>query len=144
MIVVAYQRTQAGAMLRAAQRGRTLGEALPAPKLLPVPVVALEPPPSPAKRVLSFPLSPYHERRRIIDLMARMHGVTYADVLGRSRRRERIIPARQAAICAVKEWETINGRAISMPLLGRLFGGRDHTTILHAMQKRGYWEKAHG
>lgn len=127
-------------MKRMAERGRTFSLPMPAPKPQPEPVPDL----SLAKRVLSFPLSPYHERRRIIDLMARMHGATYADVLGRSRRRERIIPARQAAICAVKEWETINGRAISMPLLGRLFGGRDHTTILHAMRKRGYREKAHG
>lgn len=143
MIVVCSQRTQAGAMLRAAQRGRALGEALPAPKLLPAPVVAYEPSQQQIKRVLSFPLSPYHERRRIIDLMARMHGVRYADIIGQQRF-TKLAHARQAAICAVKEWETIHGRAISMPLLGRLFGGRDHTTILHAMQKRGYWEKAHG
>lgn len=141
MIVVAYQRTQAGAMQRMAERARAFVEMLPPPKPQPEPIATPEPP-LPAERVLYLPISPYHQRRRIIDLMARMHGVTYADVLGRSRRRERIIPARQAAICAVKEWETINGRLMSLPQLGRLFGGRDHTTVLHAMQKRGYREKA--
>ncbi len=71
------------------------------------------------------------EIRRIIDLVARMHGETFASVMAPVRFRGPVL-ARQAAMCAVKE-----GRPnISIAQIGRIFR-RDHTTVLHAMQKRG-------
>lgn len=143
MIVVAYQRTQAGAMRRMAERGRIVAVELLAPKAQPEPVVPPEPPhrPSAAGVVITMPTR-HQQHRRIIDLVARMHKVSFDQVLSLTKRRK-ISNARMAAICAVKEWENQAGRELSLPQIGRIFG-RDHTTVLHAMQKRGYREKAHG
>jgi hypothetical protein len=66
----------------------------------------------------------------IISIVAHHHGLTYADVIGPNRARN-IIKARDYAIRAVADarpdW--------SLPHLGRIFGGRDHTTILHSLKK---------
>jgi chromosomal replication initiation ATPase DnaA len=70
--------------------------------------------------------------RDIIDLVARMHGARYVDVMGDSRE-DRIVTARQAAICAV----AYKRPDMSLPRLGRLFG-RDHTTILYTLRVRGF------
>lgn len=70
------------------------------------------------------------EPKRIITRVAQAFGVTYADIVG-ERRTLHLIRARYAAIAAVREahpdW--------SLPRLGRVFGGRDHTTMLHAIRK---------
>ncbi|QGY05555.1 hypothetical protein MMSR116_29410 [Methylobacterium mesophilicum SR1.6/6] len=70
------------------------------------------------------------ELKRIITRVAEAFGFTYADVVG-DRRTAAIMRARWAAIAAVREahpdW--------SLPRLGRAFGGRDHTTMLHAIRK---------
>lgn len=77
-------------------------------------------------------LTPADELRRIIELVARMHGCTYAQVIGK-RRHHHIITARVAAMGAIKNVRP----CMSLPAMGRLFGGRDHTTCLHALSK---WE----
>lgn len=133
MFTACATRTMAGAAQRAAQRGRALVVELPPPGPQPKVWVAPELP----RVVIQMPESPYYQRRRIIDLMARIHGVKYASVVG-PRRFTMIVAGRQAAMCAVKEWETICGRNMSFPQLGRLFGGRDHTTIISAFRARGY------
>lgn len=152
MIVVAYQRTQAGALLRAAQRGRTLIAELPAPKPPPKPVVA------PVAVLLRLPVLPkpflawakpekpaylaiepvtFSSVRRIISKVVAWHdGVTIEDVLGKSRQYH-IIPARFDAIAAAYLNCRIDGRRYSLPELGRAFGGRDHTTVLYALRQRG-------
>ncbi|MFB0491249.1 chromosomal replication initiation ATPase DnaA [Methylobacterium sp. OAE515] len=70
------------------------------------------------------------EPRRIIAQVAVAFGLTHADVVGPSRTAP-VLRARLAAIAAVREahpdW--------SLPRLGRAFGGRDHTTMLHALRK---------
>lgn len=97
-------------------------------------------PPQHALAPLQRPvLTPADELRRIIELVARMHGATYAEVISKTRKR-RVVWARVAAIGAVKNIRPgikDERRGISLPALGRLFGNRDHTTILWALTK---WE----
>lgn len=65
----------------------------------------------------------------IMEVLERYPGVTYADLVSSSRAR-RIIPARQEAMyCIFKE------RGDSYPAIGRLFGGRDHTTVMWAVKQ---------
>lgn len=58
-------------------------------------------------------------------------GVTYGDIVGPSRT-HRIVEARHLVIWEIK---TVVKPEISYPELGRLFGGRDHTSILHSVRK---------
>ena len=60
-----------------------------------------------------------------IDMVARMTGVSKADILGRSRK-PHICRARWAAMRALKQ------RGLSASHIGRLMG-RDHTTVLHGL-----------
>ncbi|MFM8507765.1 MAG: chromosomal replication initiator protein DnaA, partial [Actinomycetota bacterium] len=56
-------------------------------------------------------------------------GVTVEAVRGRSRQRP-IVGARQTAMYVVRELTDL-----SYPAIARLFGGRDHTTVIHAVEK---------
>lgn len=56
-------------------------------------------------------------------------GITMAD-LKSARRTAKVVGARQVAMYLAK---TLTGR--SLPEVGRRFGGRDHTTVLHAVRK---------
>ena len=70
--------------------------------------------------------------RQIIEQVAAWHGLTVGDVLGHDRFRH-IIEARFDAIAAIRR----NHPAISLLRIGRIFSGRDHTTIINALKKRG-------
>lgn len=62
--------------------------------------------------------------------------VTVADVMGRSRY-QYIVDVRHLAMVEVAKrfpW-------MSYPQMGRLFGGRDHSTIMHALKKFGALQK---
>jgi len=75
--------------------------------------------------------TPFLRARRAVRLVAYIWGVTVEDIMG-SRRSAVLVSARHAAIYVVAkitEW--------SLPELGKRFGGRDHTTILHALKKIG-------
>jgi hypothetical protein len=67
---------------------------------------------------------------QIVDAVALECGVSRADILGTDRR-ARIVEARHLAMYAVHDVI----RTLSLPVVGRLFGGRDHTTVLHAVRK---------
>lgn len=57
-------------------------------------------------------------------------GYDYKRIVSKGRTRE-LAYARQLIMWEVKHlWP-----AVSFPELGRMFGGRDHTTVLHAMRK---------
>lgn len=75
---------------------------------------------------------PKSEAQEIINEVCIRHGVTYAAVMSKARNRH-VVAARTEAIWALKEWRP----SLSLPRIGRLMGGRDHTTILHALRKRG-------
>jgi len=55
--------------------------------------------------------------------------VTVEAIRGRSRQRP-IVTARQTAMYVVRELTDL-----SYPAIARLFGGRDHTTVIHAVEK---------
>ena len=62
-------------------------------------------------------------------LVANHYSVTRADILS-SRRTAVVVKPRQIAMYLAK---TLTLR--SLPEIGRRFGGRDHTTVLHAVRK---------
>lgn len=68
--------------------------------------------------------------RRIIARVAENHGISAADITGPSRKAA-IVHARWEAIAAV----AAEHRRLTLPALGRIFGDRDHTSILHALRK---------
>ena len=65
-------------------------------------------------------------RQRVV---ARQYNVSRADLLS-SRRTANVVRPRQIAMYLAK---TLTLR--SLPEIGRRFGGRDHTTVLHAVRK---------
>lgn len=62
-------------------------------------------------------------------IVARHHNVSRADILS-SRRTQTVVRPRQVAMYLSKQM-TLR----SLPEIGRRFGGRDHTTVLHAVRK---------
>lgn len=68
---------------------------------------------------------------QIIEHVAAWYGLTANDVLSQNRE-HRMIDCRFDAIAAV----AVNFPELSTPAIGRIFG-RDHSTILHALKKRG-------
>jgi chromosomal replication initiator protein len=65
----------------------------------------------------------------IIEITAEFFNTTTAELLGQSRRRP-IANARQVAMYIVRELTEL-----SYPEIGREFGDRDHTTVIHAVQR---------
>jgi chromosomal replication initiator protein len=65
----------------------------------------------------------------IISTAAASYGYSPADLTGPSRRQP-LVTARQIAMYLCRELTNL-----SLPKVGALFGGRDHTTVLHAVEK---------
>jgi hypothetical protein len=65
----------------------------------------------------------------IVRLVALRHGLTSEDIFGPSRRKH-IVRARHAAIYLVK----LHFPKLSTVELGKRFGGRDHSSIIHALR----------
>lgn len=76
--------------------------------------------------------APRTPARDLIERVAAWHHVTVADIMSRSKR-QRFIEARFDAIAAVQ----IAHPGLSLHGLAKIFGGRDHTTILNSLQRRG-------
>ena len=66
---------------------------------------------------------------RIIAITAAYFGVTTGDLVGHVRTAP-LVRARQVAIHLARELTDL-----SMPRIGQAFGGRDHTTVMHADRK---------
>ncbi|OJY66599.1 MAG: hypothetical protein BGP09_31360 [Rhizobium sp. 60-20] len=56
-------------------------------------------------------------------------GWTFSTIVGPQRRRP-VVRVRQKLM-----WEVSEKFNLSLPQIGRMFGGRDHTTVLHAIRK---------
>jgi len=69
--------------------------------------------------------------RSIIERVSVAMGIPYREIVGASRMRD-IAEARQVAMYEVRKLRP----DLSLPQIGRIFG-RDHTTVLHAVQKIG-------
>lgn len=65
----------------------------------------------------------------IIDAVASFYGVSAADITG-SKRGQDIMLARQSAIYLTRKLTKH-----SLPEIGAAFGGRDHTTVIHSINK---------
>lgn len=74
-------------------------------------------------------IEPPPRMARIAQEIADRHGLTMADMNGDDRSRS-VAWARQEAMAAIYA----TGR-FSMPQIGRFFGWRDHTTVLHAIRQ---------
>ncbi len=86
-----------------------------------------------AERVLQD-LLPGHESKaidppQIIRATASAYGFSVDDMVGASRRQPLVL-SRQVAMYLCRELTDL-----SLPKIGALFGGRDHTTVLHAIEK---------
>ncbi len=88
-----------------------------------------------AQRVLGELLSNKQPRqitpKMILDETADMFGFEVEEIIGASRRRP-LVTARQVAMYVFREITDL-----SYPAIAREFGGRDHTTVIHAVDKIG-------
>jgi chromosomal replication initiator protein len=86
-----------------------------------------------AHQVLADLLSPAQPREitaeLILDETAKMFGWTVEDLCGKSRRRP-LVTARQIGMYVMRE---LTG--FSYPQIAKEFGGRDHTTVMYAVEK---------
>lgn len=81
-------------------------------------------------RVIDLNACERRPARSIIEKISQIHGISYAEIMGRSRVRP-IVAARQAAMFEVHKRRP----DLTLPQLGKIFGGKDHTTVLHAIRK---------
>lgn len=75
--------------------------------------------------------------RDIIERVIDGTDFTYEDIIGKRRTKD-IIPFRHRAMADCVAIRT----DLSLPTIGRLFGGRDHTTVLHAARKMGVTDRS--
>ncbi len=66
---------------------------------------------------------------RVVSVVANAFGISSEDLLGRSRSREVALP-RQVAMYLLREEGNV-----SLPQIGEVLGGRDHTTVMYACDK---------
>lgn len=98
-----------------------------APPVRPV----LPPPPIEVRHGAPINLLTTGQARTILQLVALKRLVTVDEVIG-PRRDRQIVAVRHEAIRLVHQ----HCPHLSLPMIGRLFGNRDHTTILHSLKKR--------
>ena len=67
--------------------------------------------------------------RDIMEAVARHYGLSADDLVG-DKRHPQLVLARQIAMYACRRH-----LGLSYPELGRAFGGRDHSTVIHAVKK---------
>lgn len=96
------------------------------PVVVPAPNPVVEPDHEP---VITYGPGHYIYVQRVV---ARHFGVTRLDLIGQSRRKKYAIP-RQIAMFLIHDGKR------TLPEIGRRFGGRDHTTVLHAVRKIENW-----
>lgn len=73
--------------------------------------------------------------KKIMQVVADFYNVTMDDLIKQSRKKEYVTPRQIAMFIIRKELET------SLPMIGEIFGGRDHTTVIHAIDKIQSWAK---
>ena len=71
--------------------------------------------------------------RQIQDVVCAYYNVSRIDLLCYRRHKEIVEPRHMAIALACSHTKR------SLPVIGREFGGRDHTTALHAMRKITFW-----
>jgi len=85
------------------------------------------------KTLLSSIIFPPKKRlvspKTIMSVVADFYNVSVEDLIKQSRKREYVTPRQISMYIIRKELET------SLPMIGEFFGGRDHTTVIHAIDK---------
>lgn len=81
------------------------------------------------KDLIPDPVGPEITAKQIMEQTAVYYGVTIDDLCGSSRSRV-LVTARQIAMYLCRELTDL-----SLPKIGQQFGGRDHTTVMHADRK---------
>lgn len=66
---------------------------------------------------------------KIIDYVCKIYNMQYDDIIGKKRPKN-IAMARQVAMYLCRKITDA-----SLPKIGQAFGGRDHTTVIHAYEK---------
>ena len=72
---------------------------------------------------------PRDDADAVVEEVAREFGVSVEQLCGLSRRRE-VVHARHVAMYVLRD-----DRGLSFPVIGRTLGGRDHTTVLRAVER---------
>lgn len=67
--------------------------------------------------------------RKIAESVAEFYNITVDDLIKQSRKKEYVKPRQIAMYLIRKELDN------SFPSIGEFFGGRDHTTVMHAVEK---------
>ena len=81
------------------------------------------------KDLIPDPVGPEITAKQIMEQTAVYYGVSIDDLCGSSRSRV-LVTARQIAMYLCRELTDL-----SLPKIGQQFGGRDHTTVMHADRK---------
>lgn len=85
------------------------------------------------KNILVSVITPPKKRgvsaKKIVEIVSDFYNVVPEDLLKQSRKKEYVNPRQIAMYIIRKELET------SLPSIGEFFGGRDHTTVIHAVEK---------
>ena len=102
---------------------RAGGTLLPSPRLAEIP---LPPVPEPVRPKV---VTPRQHTMDILEEVAEKHGIKSADILGPSRLVVVSTARHEAAYRIVVEM------GMSLPMVGRFLGGRDHTTILNSVRR---------
>ena len=74
----------------------------------------------------------YRQAMMYVELFANSEGVTVKNLLGKSRKMN-LVKIRRDCIRKIREYAHL-----SLSEIGALFGGRDHTTILHYLNQEGW------
>jgi chromosomal replication initiator protein len=82
-------------------------------------------------KTLISPIPKISNFKKIIKTVADFYEISEREILSNSRRRE-IVKPRQVAMYILRE-----DLKYSFPLIARKFGGKDHTTVIHACEKIG-------
>jgi chromosomal replication initiator protein len=69
--------------------------------------------------------------KKIAEMVAEFYNISGDDLMKESRKKEFVKPRQVAMYIIRKELDT------SFPSIGEFFGGRDHTTVMHAVDKVG-------
>lgn len=104
-----------------------------------VPPARVAPAPAPLPSWARFGVEVAHERRLAEQMHASIahiqaavcidYGITSVELISH-RRAQRLVRARHVAM-----WLCCRLTPASTPVIGRCFGGRDHTTVLHAVRR---------
>lgn len=76
--------------------------------------------------------------RWVIEYCAAKHGVTFEQICNKKLRPDRVARARHEAMWIMRKVlrrRAVNRRSYSYPAIGQIFGGMDHSTVIHGVRR---------